>query len=48
MGAAGSRAAGGYVPKSREAKVLTGMHGTMWNDTKSYQWVKVTASVFRR
>jgi hypothetical protein len=37
----------GYVPKSRETKVLTGMRGTMWIDTKTYQWVKVTASVFR-
>jgi hypothetical protein len=36
------------VPKSRETKVLTGMQGTMWIDTKTYQWVKVTASVFRR
>lgn len=37
----------GYVPKSRDTKVLTGMRGTLWIDTKTYQWVKVTASVFR-
>jgi hypothetical protein len=37
----------GYVPKSRDTKVLTGMRGTMWIDTKTNQWVKVTASVFR-
>ncbi len=37
----------GYNPPSRETKVLTGMRGTLWIDTAQYQWVKVTASVFR-
>jgi hypothetical protein len=37
----------GYVPRTRETKVLTGMRGTLWIDTGAYQWVKVTASVFR-
>jgi len=37
----------GYVPKNRETKVLTGMRGTLWIDSGQYQWVKVTASVFR-
>jgi len=37
----------GYVPKSRETKVLTGMRGTLWIDTSDYQWVKVAAEVFR-
>jgi hypothetical protein len=37
----------GYVPKSRETKVLQGMRGTLWIDVKEYQWVRVEASVFR-
>jgi len=37
----------GYVPHSRETKVLSGMRGTLWIDSTAYQWVKVTASVFR-
>ena len=37
----------GYVPKDNEAKVLKGMRGTLWIDTKAYQWVRVEASVFR-
>jgi hypothetical protein len=37
----------GYVPKSRETKVLKGMRGTLWIDQTSYQWVRVEASVFR-
>lgn len=37
----------GYVPHSRDTKVLAGMKGTLWIDTKEYQWVKVEASVFR-
>ena len=36
-----------YVPPNRETKVLTGMRGTLWIDTGTYQWVKVTAHVFR-
>jgi hypothetical protein len=36
-----------YVPYSRETKVLSGMRGTLWVDAATYQWVKVTASVFR-
>lgn len=35
----------GYVPTSREAKVLTGMEGTLWIDIKTSQWVKVEANV---
>jgi hypothetical protein len=37
----------GYVPTSRDTKVLKGMRGTMWIDTEQYQWVKVHAEVFR-
>jgi hypothetical protein len=37
----------GYVPRSRDTKVLSGMKGTLWIDTKEYQWVRVEASVFR-
>jgi hypothetical protein len=37
----------GYQPTSRETKVLTGMRGKLWIDTKEYQWVKVHAEVFR-
>jgi hypothetical protein len=35
----------GYVPHSRETKVLTGMRGKMWIDKASYQWAKVEADV---
>ena len=37
----------GYRPPNRETKVLTGMRGTMWVDTRAYRWVKVHAEVFR-
>jgi len=35
----------GYQPPNFETKPLTGMEGTLWLDTGSYQWVKVKASV---
>ena len=35
----------GYVPTSRETKVLTGMRGKLWVDKKTDQWVKVEAEV---
>lgn len=35
----------GYKPPNMETQVLTGMQGEMWIDTKTYQWVKVTAEV---
>ncbi len=37
----------GYVPKTRETKVLVGMRGTLWVDKATYQWVKVQAEVIR-
>lgn len=37
----------GYVPKSRDTKVLKGMRGRMWIDERDYQWVRVRAEVFR-
>jgi len=37
----------GYVPKSRDAKVLTGMKGKLWIDKAETQWVKVEAEVIR-
>ena len=37
----------GYRPTSYETKVLTGMRGKMWIDSREYQWVKVQAQVFR-
>jgi uncharacterized membrane protein len=37
----------GYAPSNLEAKVLTGMEGTLWIDEKTFQWVKVEASVIR-
>lgn len=37
----------GFVPTGREAKVLTGMEGTLWIDAKTFQWVKVEANVIR-
>ena len=36
-----------YHPTNRDTKVLTGMRGRMWIDSKEYQWVKVHAEVFR-
>lgn len=35
----------GYHAPSNQAKVLTGMKGTMWIDKETYQWVKVEAEV---
>ena len=37
----------GYQPRSREAKVLTGMKGKLWIDKATYQWAKVDAQVFK-
>jgi hypothetical protein len=37
----------GYRPINNETKVLTGMRGKMWIDTREFQWVKVQAEVFR-
>jgi hypothetical protein len=37
----------GYVPKTRETKVLSGMKGTLWVDKETNQWVKVDAQVTR-
>lgn len=37
----------GYQPKIRETKVLTGMRGRLWIDKAQYQWVRVTAQVFK-
>jgi hypothetical protein len=37
----------GYVPRDRDAKVLTGMKGTLWVDKETYQWVKLEAEVTR-
>jgi len=37
----------GYVPHSRETRVLTGMRGRMWVDKTTYQWVKVEAEVVK-
>jgi hypothetical protein len=36
-----------YKAPNREAEVLKGMRGTLWIDNKTYQWVKVVASVTR-
>ena len=35
----------GYAPPNNEAKVLTGMKGTLWIDRQTFQWVKVEAQV---
>ena len=35
----------GYEPSNIEAKVLTGMEGMLWIDKKTFQWVKVEATV---
>jgi len=37
----------GYVPPNNEAKVLTGMEGTLWIDKSTFQWVKVEAQAVR-
>lgn len=37
----------GYQPPNTQTKVLTGMEGQLWIDTKTYQWVKVEAIVIR-
>ena len=37
----------GYEPPNYEAKVLTGMEGKLWIDEKTFQWVKVEATVIR-
>jgi hypothetical protein len=34
-----------YQPPNNQAKVLTGMTGTMWIDKQTYQWAKVEAEV---
>ena len=35
----------GYVPPTRDTRVLPGMRGTLWVDTQTFQWVKVEAQV---
>jgi hypothetical protein len=35
----------GYVPKSRDTKVLSGMKGRLWVDKATFQWAKVQAEV---
>ena len=37
----------GYVPNSRDAKVLTGMKGRLWVDKRTFQWAKVQAEVIK-
>lgn len=37
----------GYVPRSRESKVLSGMDVTFWIDKKTYQWLRVEAEVVK-
>ena len=37
----------GYEPPNNEAKVLTGTEGKLWIDKKTFQWVKVEATVIR-
>lgn len=37
----------GYVPKTRDTKVLTAMKGKLWIDKADLQWVKVEAEVTR-
>jgi hypothetical protein len=34
-----------YIPKSREARVLSGMEVTFWIDKRSYQWRRVEAEI---
>jgi hypothetical protein len=36
-----------YRPPNMEAEALTGMTGTLWIDTATYQWVRVEAHVIR-
>ena len=35
----------GYQPSSMQARVLTGMQGSLWIDQKTYRWVRVSARV---
>jgi hypothetical protein len=35
----------GYRPPNRDSKVLTGMHGKLWIDAHTFQWVRVEAEV---
>lgn len=37
----------GYAPPNAHARALTGMEGTLWIDTTTFNWVKVTARVTR-
>jgi hypothetical protein len=37
----------GYNPPNRDTQVLTGMKGTLWIDTSTFQWVKVQAQVIQ-
>ena len=37
----------GYVPRTRETRVLLGMRGTLWVDKETCQWVKVEAQVVK-
>ena len=36
----------GYVPPNTDTRVLTGMHGKLWIERTSFQWVKVEVEVF--
>ena len=36
-----------YQPPDREAKILTGMQGRLWIETKGYHWVKAEAEVLK-
>jgi hypothetical protein len=36
-----------YRPPNTQARVLTGMEGMLWVDTKTYQWAKIEAEVTR-
>ncbi len=35
----------GYLPTSKETKVLTGMEGELWIDKETFQWIRVEAQV---
>ena len=37
----------GYQPPNMETEALTGMNGTLWIDTATYQWVQVEAHVMQ-
>ena len=37
----------GYVPPNMDTRVLIGMHGKLWIERTSFQWVKVDVEVFR-